>query len=97
MGERPVSGINDLESDLQRDAYNYALSRGWFAEKIMRTRRNGFPDYFYLRNGQTIHIEFKKSGEPANRQQLKRHREMREHGGQVFVVDNLDDAKRVLF
>lgn len=90
--------VNDpLESELQRNAYNYALSRGWFAEKIMRARRKGFPDYYFLRNGRTVLIEFKRSpDEEPTAQQLKRHKEIREHGGEVFVVDTLDQAKGIL-
>lgn len=85
-----------LESDIQCDAYHYALSRGWFAEKIMRTRRNGFPDYLYIRDGKVIFIEFKRPDEEPTVQQLKRHKEMREHGATVCVVDNLAEAKRIL-
>lgn len=89
--------IHELESDLQSDAYSFAISRGWFGEKIMKARRKGFPDYYFIRKGRTVLIEFKKDGEEPNAQQLKRHREIREHGGEVFVVDNLDRAKEILF
>lgn len=85
-----------LESKVQNDSYHYALSRGWFAEKIKTARRKGFPDYIFIRNGRVVFIEFKKDGEEPTIQQLRRHREMREHGAEVFVVDNYDDSKRIL-
>ncbi len=89
---------NILESDIQKDAYHYAISRGWFAEKIMKARRKGFPDYIYLRKGRVIFIEFKRSPtEEPNIQQLKRHKEMREHGATVYVVGSLDEAKKILY
>lgn len=92
-----MSTNDPLESELQRNAYNYALSRGWFAEKVMRTRRRGFPDYYFLRDGRTVLMEFKRSpDEEPTAQQLKRHKEIREHGGEVFVVDTLELAMEIL-
>lgn len=85
-----------LEKEVERPAHDYAKSRGWFAEKIMRTGRKGFPDHFFARNGLIILIEFKRPGEEPTAQQQKRHRELRKQGVPVFVVDNLDEAKRIL-
>ena len=85
-----------LEKEIERPAHDYAKLRGWIAEKIMRTGRKGFPDHFFARSGRVLLIEFKRPGELPNRQQLKRHRELREHGVEVFIVDNLDEAKRIL-
>ena len=85
-----------LESDIERPAHLYAESRGWIAFKIMRTSVKGFPDHFFARAGRIILIEFKKPGKGARTQQEKRHRELREKGVEVFVVDDLDDAKRIL-
>lgn len=85
-----------LEREVERPAHEYAKSRGWLADKIMRTGRRGFPDHFFARAGRIVLIEFKRPGEDATTQQKKRHRELREHGVEVHVVDNLDDAKRIL-
>lgn len=84
------------ETEIEQPARDYAVSRGWFADKIMRTGRRGFPDHFFARQGRVILIEFKRPGEPPKPQQLKRHKELRAHGVEVFVVDNLDDARRIL-
>lgn len=85
-----------LESDLQRDAVAYAISRGWFAEKIMKTRRKGFPDYFFLRKGILVQVEFKRSPDDhPSAQQTLRIGEIRAHGGTVYVLDNLDEFKRL--
>jgi hypothetical protein len=84
-----------LESDLQADCMAYAVSRGWFAEKIMRTRRNGFPDYFFLRDGVLRQVEFKRPGEKPTAQQTLRIGEIRAHGGTVYVIDNIDEFKRL--
>lgn len=84
------------ETEVEGPARDYAKSRGWYADKIMRTGRKGFPDHYFIRAGRTILIEFKAAGEEPTTQQLKRHRELRAHGAEVFVVDNLDEARRIL-
>lgn len=88
---------NTRESEIERDAMDYAELRGWFQDKIMLTSKRSFPDRYLVRNGRTILIEFKAPDEPPRPKQAKRHRELREHGAEVFVVDNLDDAKRILY
>lgn len=85
------------ETEVEGPARDYAKSRGWYTDKIMRTGRKGFPDHFFARQGRIILIEFKRPLEEPTIQQLKRHKELRAHGVEVFVVDNLDDARRVLF
>lgn len=85
-----------LESEVEGPACQYAIRRGWFRTKIMRGYPNGFPDDFFARNGEVLLIEFKRPGEQPNPQQKKRHRELRAAGIRVEVVDNLDDAKRLL-
>lgn len=84
------------ETEVEGPARDYAKSRGWYADKIMRTGRKGFPDHFFARKGRIILIEFKRPLEEPTIQQLKRHKELRAHGVEVFVVDNLDDARRIL-
>lgn len=85
------------ERDVERPAHKYAKERGWFAEKIEKTTRKGFPDHFFARNGKIILIEFKRPSKPdARMQQEKRHRELRAAGVTVYVVSDLDHAKRIL-
>lgn len=84
------------ETEVEGPARDYAKSRGWYADKIMRTGRKGFPDHFFARQGRIILIEFKAPNKEPETQQLKRHKELRAHGVEVFVVDNLDDARRIL-
>lgn len=77
------------EIEIERPGSQWMVSRGWFYDKIMQTSRGSFPDRFFARNGRVMLIEFKAPGEPPNAKQLKRHRELREHGVEVHVVDNL--------
>lgn len=85
-----------LEKEVEQPAWQFAESRGWFHDKIMRTSRSSFPDHFFARRGRIVLMEFKRPGEPPNPKQAKRHRELRAQGVEVHVVDNLDDAKRIL-
>lgn len=85
-----------LERDIERPACQYAKVRGWFVTKIMRAAPNGFPDRFFARNGEVLLIEFKRPGGQPTEQQLLRHSELRAAGVRVEVIDDLDDAKRIL-
>lgn len=86
----------ERESEIEQEAMEYAEWRGWWQFKIMRASRNGIPDRLLLRNGQLIFVEFKREGEVPTPQQIKRHAEIRAHGGTVYVCDSLAEAKRIL-
>lgn len=85
-----------LEKDIERPACAYAESRGWFEAKIAKSNKNGMPDRIFHRRGVTMYVEFKREGEKATRQQLRRHEQIRAQGIPVFVIDNLEDAYEVL-
>lgn len=85
-----------LESSVERDACAYAEKRGWMVFKFVSPGRRGVPDRLFIRNGRHLFIEFKRLDAEARKQQEKRHREMREHGAEVHVVDNLKDAYELL-
>lgn len=84
------------EIEIERSAMEYARARGWFEAKIKSSNKNGMPDRILHRRGLTMYIEFKAPGERPTVQQLKRHRELREQGIPVHVIDNLEDAHIVL-
>lgn len=86
----------ERESEIEQQAMDYAEFRGWWQIKIMRASRNGVPDRLLIRRGRVIFIEFKREDELPDRQQLRRHAEIRAQGIEVFVCDNLADAKRIL-
>ncbi len=80
------------EIEIEQPASRYAESRGWFEVKIQSTSKKGFPDRFYARAGRIVLVEYKAPGEEANLQQKRRHVELRLHGVEVFVIDNLEVA-----
>lgn len=85
-----------LESDIEGDAVAFAERRGWWVAKFVSPGRRGVPDRLFIRGGRHVFVEFKRGDETARRQQTKRHREMREHGAEVHVIDNLKDAYDLL-
>lgn len=82
-----------LEESVVVDCVDYAILRGWFCERIRETRRRGFPDHFFLRNGVVILVEFKRPKRDAESHQNLRHKQIREHGGTVLVIDSLEKMK----
>lgn len=85
-----------LESAIESDACDFAKDHGWMVFKFVSPGRKGVPDRLFIRNGRHLFVEFKRGDEEARRQQAKRHREMREHGAEVHVIDNLADAYALL-
>lgn len=88
----PVRSETSIEQRQRLDA----VAAGWFVEKIIRTSRNGFPDRFYAKDGRVVLIEWKKPRGTLQKIQEVRIKELRDHGVEVHVVDNVDDANRVL-
>lgn len=89
--ERPI-----LESRVESEIKKYAQSRGWWCVKFVSPGLRGVPDRLFIRRGRHVFVEIKRPGEEPTMQQLRRHRDMREHGAEVHWVDNLDTAKEIL-
>jgi ribosomal protein L34 len=85
-----------LESEIERKHCAVARANGWVVEKIMRTGRSGFPDRFYAKQGRVVLIEFKRPKGRTTKQQLHRHKELRDAGVEVRVVYSLAEAELVL-
>lgn len=80
------------EIEIEQPASRYAESRGWFEIKIEKASKRAFPDRLYIRHGLTIYVEYKAPGEKPTEQQLLRHKELRNHGAFVYVIDTMKDA-----
>lgn len=104
---RPIAERVPLEKDIERDHRTWAQKFGWFVTKIMRTSTDGFPDRFYARcsdadrcphcgRGRVVLIEWKRHGQEPEPLQAQRIKELREAGVEVYVVDNLKDANKIL-
>lgn len=104
---KPIAERVPLEKEIERDHRTWAQHLGWFVTKIMQTSTPGFPDRFYARNreadrcphcgrGRVVLMEWKRSGEGPESHQEQRINELREAGVEVYVVDNLKDANKIL-
>jgi hypothetical protein len=85
-----------LESQLQRACVRFARARGWLARRGAGQGRRSFPDYWFLRCARFWLVEFKRPGcAPTELQELE-HRELRAHGADVSVIDDLEVFKKEL-
>lgn len=88
--------LTPLERELEQDVRKYAEKRGWLWMKFVSPGYDGVPDRLGQRRGRTIYMELKKLGEKPEPHQLIVHQELRDHGAEVFVIDNIEDAMEVL-
>ena len=84
------------ESSVQTSIIKYLKSEGWFVTKLVSTSTSGIPDLLAIRNGRTIFIEVKRIGGKTSSIQDYRIKELKSYGVEVFIFDNLQDAKRTL-
>lgn len=75
-----------------------AVKAGWLVWKMQIIGIAGCPDRWHFRKDhpQPVIIEYKRVGEPCEGRQIKRHRELREAGFQVYVCDTHDQARKAL-
>lgn len=88
-----------LESDNTSDAHEYAKRRGWWTIKVESPTCNGIPDRLYLRRGIYVWVEWKRPGRGENGLsaiQVVRIKEMKEHGATVYVLDDMEEFKRLM-
>lgn len=85
----PTKRVLEIKG-VERPAVAYAISRGWLCQKLVSQTAKGWPDRYFLRKGRTVFCEFKRPGEEPNAQQLLRHKEIRDHGGEVVWFSDLE-------
>lgn len=73
----------------------FAEERGWLAWKLVIAGQRGSPDRWFFKGGRMIIIEFKKPGKTLDGLQINRIRDLRDHGHKVYVIDDIDDGKRL--
>lgn len=83
------------ESTLEKNAVKMAKQLGWLSYKFTSPQNSGVPDRLFIRDGQTIFVEFKRLGEQPRPLQMKVINDMRLYGATVYVIDNLKDAENV--
>lgn len=86
-----------LEAEIEKPAVAYGRKTGWVMRKYTSPAHRSVPDRLCMHDfGTIVFIEFKRPGEDATALQKDEHRELRARGFIVYVIDNVEDAKRVL-
>ncbi|NSW93008.1 MAG: VRR-NUC domain-containing protein [Firmicutes bacterium] len=78
-----------LESTIENYLIKAVKKIGGLVWKFVSPGTRGVPDRIVaLPGGRTIYVELKKPGEKPEPLQLKRHRQLRDRGHQVYVIDS---------
>lgn len=84
------------ESTIERAVCGYARTKGWRNFKLNGPGDIGKPDRVFFAPGQRVKfIEFKAPGEKLRELQAYRLAELASCGFDTFVVDNVNDGKRL--
>lgn len=83
------------EIELENAAVEYAEKQGWLAWKLVIAGIKGSPDRWFFKNGKLLIIEFKRRDEEPDGNQKRRHKDLREAGFTVHVIDTWEGLLNV--
>ena len=95
--QRPIKcyGISVMrESRIEKKVGDYAKANGWLVFKF--TGRKGVPDRIFIKDGKIFFVEFKAPGKLPTELQKRIHDKIREQGGTVFVIDNIEEGYKIV-
>jgi len=78
------------ESIVQDRCITHFEKLGYLVVKILQSTKNGWPDLQCHKDGKTLFIECKATGETADPLQEYRHEELRKKGFEVLVIDYIE-------
>lgn len=82
-----------LEKHIEGPVVKYATERGMLVLKLNTMGRAHWPDRMFLQSNRVLFIEFKRPGEKPTPAQDQIHKQLREQGFQVNVVDDVARGK----
>jgi hypothetical protein len=86
-----------LESDVEGAVCRYARAKGMLVYKFTSPQRRGVPDRLFIPPDRCgFFIEFKRLGKKATPEQIREIRKLQSKGQHVYVVDNVEDGKRII-
>ena len=85
-----------LEKVIEAKVCEYARSKGMMALKFNSMNRAAVPDRIFLYRGKVFFVEFKREGCLPTPAQSREHARIEEQGIDVYVVDNVEQGKRVI-
>lgn len=84
------------ESDIEREVCKYAEGCGFLVRKYNSAGVVGVPDRIFFGFGLVFLIEFKTPTGRLSAMQEREIQRIRDHGVKCFVVDDVDDGKRII-
>jgi hypothetical protein len=86
------------EKMLQHAIITLAKKRGVFVAKMEAIGQRGFPDLLLIANGRSLYMEIKSPTGKGRLSalQVRMIENMRNHGAQVVVVSDFDDAAKLI-
>lgn len=86
------------EKTVEQKACAYAKSLGCWHTKFKSANNRGVPDRIFITlDGVVFFLELKKKNRAARKQQRLVIDDMTDNGAKVFVTDDLDEAKAIIF
>lgn len=80
------------ESKIENEVCKHAKALEWLVYKFVSPGKIGVPDRMFIRNNQCFFIEFKTYGKKPTKVQHRRHKELRDQGYFVAVIDNVESG-----
>lgn len=88
---------NPLEKVIEQKVCDYAKSKGCLVYKFTSPSRRSVPDRMFIAPGNHVwFIEFKRKGEKPTAGQEVEIAKIRDKGGIVWVIDDVEDGKRII-
>lgn len=84
------------ERNIEMNVTRHAINTGWWTAKFTSPSKSGVPDRLFIKDGLTLFIEFKATGEKPRKLQVEIIKQMREKGAIVHIVDSIEQGKEVL-
>lgn len=86
-----------LEKEVEKPVGDYAKSKGFWHRKFKSDNNRSLPDrVFATPTGRVFFVEFKRPRKKPTDAQLDEHDLMRKNGLEVYVIDNVEDGKRLI-
>lgn len=94
----PDSRGRSTETEIQGAIKTYLMYKKWFVFKNHQSMGSykGIADLFAIKAGVSIWLEVKKPTGKQNDDQIRFQGDIKEHGGNYFVVQSVDDIEFIV-
>lgn len=83
------------ESYIEKKVCECAKRNGWLTYKFSSPAQRGVPDRIFLKGGSLKFVEFKAPGKRPTKLQLAIHARIRAERFEVFVINNIEEGKKL--